>query len=107
MPTGLVMPSAFIQGIQLTSFLTLTPVTISAGAIFSIIVIYYTYVEIREIKWVGPSAYKNNFYNYVDVLFLIVSEFEFHSASTFDFIILFYVHLFRQRTACCFIMSGT
>ncbi|XP_017873882.1 PREDICTED: polycystic kidney disease 2-like 1 protein isoform X1 [Drosophila arizonae] len=73
MPTGLVMPSAFIQGIQINSFLTLTPVTISAGAIFSIIVIYYTYVEIREIKWVGPSAYKNNFYNYVDVLFLIAA----------------------------------
>ncbi|TDG49540.1 hypothetical protein AWZ03_004031 [Drosophila navojoa] len=73
MPTGLVTPSEFIQGIQLNSFLTFTLLTISAGLIFSIIVIYYTYVEIREIRWVGVSAYKNNIYNYVDVFFLIAA----------------------------------
>ncbi|XP_030081895.1 polycystic kidney disease 2-like 2 protein [Drosophila hydei] len=41
-----------------------------AGGVFCLIAIYYTYVEITEIIWIGPKAYAGNVYNYIDFFFL-------------------------------------
>ncbi|XP_030563729.1 polycystin-2-like isoform X2 [Drosophila novamexicana] len=73
MPTGLVIPTAFIQCIFLECFLFMDAFRIIAGVIFYSIIIYYTYQEVYEIFWLSPKAYFKRVSNYPDLLFLLVS----------------------------------
>ncbi|XP_070063602.1 polycystin-2 isoform X2 [Drosophila virilis] len=73
MPTGLVIPTAFIQCVLLECFLFMDALRIIAGIIFYSIIIYYTYQEVYEIFWLSPKAYFKRVRNYPDLLFLLVS----------------------------------
>lgn len=79
MPTGIVVPSVHIQWVPQNTFLTLDVLSMCAGGVFCLIAIYYTYVEVTEIIWIGLKAYVGNVYNYIDFFFLIVRKFHLDS----------------------------